>query len=574
MGKNSRIESTPAANVSGKAGTESAGSIPITRRRLLKIGAGAGLAAALAHGTRPASSRAAVDGPRAVPKAPNIVVLMTDQERHHMHWPAGWAEKNLPGLQRLKRNGLYFNRAYTAACQCSPSRALMMTGRFAPVNRVTQTFLWPGLVHKNRQPNIASLLREKAGYEVVWKGKWHLSYAVNAALGNGGEDWSAADIKAMEMNYGWSGWNPPDAGNAIEQWQPTEFGKFNGIATLGGGDPDNDGRYIDGPNPARRGQTAGFGESVVEFLKNRAPKLGQPFCLFVSLVNPHDVYVYPHFWKIAGYEHRAFVNLGIDLPPNYADDLLKKPSVQRAARAGYDRFAPLDTAQKRREYVNFYAYLNKLADQHVMTVLDTLEEAGLSDNTVILRFADHGEGGLSHGMREKAYTVYEEMIHIPLIVHNPKLYPEPLETDALYDHLDLMPTILDLAGVSDPQSYAMGASIVPVMRDPKKSVQDHTVFSFDDLFFLPASTPGGHIRAIREDDWTYAVYFGLDGSGVQYELYNIKSDPGQMDNLLYGAPASDVRREWSRLHRKLTRRFIETGNLPDSFAWPIEPARA
>ena len=124
-----------------------------------------------------------------VPKAPNIIVLMTDQERHHMHWPAGWTEKNLPSLQRLKRNGLYFKRAYTAATQCSPSRALMLSGRFAPTNRVTQTFIWPGLPHKNRLANIGSILKEKAGYEVVWKGKWHLSFAANAAPGNGGKDW-------------------------------------------------------------------------------------------------------------------------------------------------------------------------------------------------------------------------------------------------------------------------------------------------------------------------------------------------------------------------------------------------
>jgi choline-sulfatase len=407
---------------------DSIGSAPsITRRQLLKAGGGVGLAAVVGHATRPVLARAAVSAPGAIPKGLNIVVLMTDQERHHMHWPSGWAEKNLPGLQRLKRHGLYFNRAYTAACQCSPSRALMMTGRFAPVNRVTRTFLWPGLVHQNRQPNIASLLKDKAGYEVVWKGKWHLSYSVNAALGNGGENWSAADIAAMEANYGWSGWNPPDAGNAIERLQPTDFGTFNGMTSLGGGDADNDGRYVVGMKPGARGQTPGFGESVVEFLKHRAPKLGKPFCLFVSLVNPHDVYVYPNLWKLAGYQHEAFAKLGIDLPPNYADDLLKKPRVQRASRTSYNKLAPLDTPQARREYVNFYAHLNQLADSHVMTVLDTLEETGLMDKTVILRIADHGEGGLSHGMREKAYTIYEEMIHIPLIVHNPKMYPEPAE---------------------------------------------------------------------------------------------------------------------------------------------------
>src|SRR5580704_3692093 len=75
--------------------------------------------------------------------------------------------------------------------------------------------LWPGLPHKDRQPNVGSLLKEKAGYEVVWKGKWHLSYAANAAMGNGGEDWGPADIEVLEKNWGWSGWNPPDAGNAI-----------------------------------------------------------------------------------------------------------------------------------------------------------------------------------------------------------------------------------------------------------------------------------------------------------------------------------------------------------------------
>ena len=544
----------------------------ISRRRLLQLGAGMGIAAALSPMPRSSIARASASDAADVPKLPNIVVLMTDQERHHMHWPSGWAEKNLPGLQRLKRHGLYFNRAYTAVTQCSPSRALMMTGRFAPINRVTRTFLWPGLVHQNRQPNIASLLKEKAGYEVVWKGKWHLSYASNAAIGNGGEDWTEADIKAMEENYGWSGWNPPDAGNAIEQWQPTEFGKFNGSATLGGADPDNDGRYVNGGSTANRGQTPGFGEGVVEYLKNRAPKLGKPFCLFVSLVNPHDVYVYPNFYKMAGYKREAFVNLGIEMPPNYADDLSTKPSVQSAARAAFNKFSPIATAQARNEYVNFYAYLNTVVDQHIMTVLDTLQETGLMDHTIILRFADHGEGGMSHGMREKAYTAYEEMIHVPLIVHNPKLFPEPRETEAFYDHLDLLPTILDLAGVANPESYAIGKSIVPVMKDPSTSVQDHTVFSFDDLFFLPADVPAGHIRAIREGDWTYAVYFGMEGGRAEYELYNLKSDPLQLDNLAHGTPSPDVRKEWARLHRILTNSLIDASNLPDSFTWPLEPA--
>jgi choline-sulfatase len=564
----------------GRIGSSGASSTTTstTRRNVLRIGAGLAAVSGLPSGLgSPAIAQLTLN----VPKAPNIIVLMTDQERYHRHWPDGWAEKNLPSLQRLKRNGLYFQRAYTAACQCSPSRALMQTGRFAPVNRVTQTFLWPGLVHKDRQPNIASLLKEKAGYEVVWKGKWHLSYAANAAIGNGGEDWGPADIDVMEKKFGWSGWNPPDAGNAIQEFQGTPFGQFDGLRTLGGAKPNNDGRYVNGPDPSDAGQTAGVGgESVVEFLKNRAPTLGKPFCLFVSLVNPHDIGVFPgswmkpSAWELAGYRREDFASLGIELPPNNADDLSTKPKIQKLARDAYDKQAPLNDARARLDYVNFYAYLHTVVDKHIMTVLDTLEETGLTNDTIILRFADHGEGGLSHGMREKAYTVYEEMTHVPLIVHNPKLYPEPLDTNAFYDHLNLLPTILDLAGIADPESYGVGRSIVPIIRDPSKSVQDQTIFSYDDIFFLPPSAAGGHIRSVREGDWTYAVYFGLDGSGLEYELYDIKSDLGQMTNLLHDAPTPDIRKEWARLHKILTGRLVDFANLPDEFSWPLEPATA
>jgi arylsulfatase A-like enzyme len=555
----------------------------ISRRQLLGAG-GAGLAAALASRSG-GLANAAGASPAAAPtvgtrntgslrKAPNIIVLMTDQERHHVHWPTGWAEKNLPSLQRLKRNGLSFDRAYTAACQCSPSRAVMLTGRFSPLNRVTQTLLWPGLQHKSRQPNVASLLKEKTGYEVVWKGKWHLSYAANAAMGNGGEDWTPYDIQEMEENYGWSAWNPPDAGNAIVQAQSTPFGDFDGMATLGGGNPNNDGRYVVGTNPSDKGQTPGVADtqSTVDFLKSRGRKRDEPFCLFVSLVNPHDIGVYPNAWDRAGFKLGNFAGLGIELPPNYVDDLSTKPQIQKAARSAYDKVAPLDTAEKRMQYVNFYAYLHTVVDKHIMTILDTLEETGLMDDTIIIRYADHGEGGLSHGMREKAYTVYEEMIHIPLIVHNPKLYPEPRQTDAFYDHLNVLPTVLDLAGVSNPNSYGLGKSIVPILKDPSRSVQDHTIFSYDDLFFLPASASGGHIRGLRTDDWTYAVYFGLDGSGLEYELYDNKNDPGQLSNMLYGTPAADTKKDWSRLHKLLTARFVDAGNLPDAFTWPLDPA--
>src|SRR5262245_2743586 len=99
-------------SVSGRAaddesGDEEAGSAIAspTRRRLLRHAGG--LAVTLAGASPGIAGPAVARDAISLPRAPNIVVLMTDQERHHTHWPAGWTEKNLPGLQRLKRNGLY-----------------------------------------------------------------------------------------------------------------------------------------------------------------------------------------------------------------------------------------------------------------------------------------------------------------------------------------------------------------------------------------------------------------------------------------------------------------------------------
>ena len=103
-------------------------------------------------------------------------------------------------------------------------------------------------------------------------------------------------------------------------------------------------------------------------------------------------------------------------------------------------------------------------------------------------------------------------------------------------------------------------------------MQDSVLFSYDDVFGLSAGAAGANLRALRERDWTYAVYFGIDGSGIEYELYDLKTDPLQMNNLLHGSPPPQVRSEWERLHDMLTRKLVGAANLPLSFPWPLAPA--
>ena len=101
-------------------------------------------------------------------KRPNVIVLMTDQERHPMHWPDGWVEAHLPSMARLKKHGLTFERAYTASSMCSPSRATLLTSQFSTVTHVPLTLAdaspSPTLPSKDVLTNLASLVQKKTHY--------------------------------------------------------------------------------------------------------------------------------------------------------------------------------------------------------------------------------------------------------------------------------------------------------------------------------------------------------------------------------------------------------------------------
>ena len=89
--------------------------------------------------------------------------------------------------------------------------------------------------------------------------------------------------------------------------------------------------------------------------------------------------------------------------------------------------------------------------------------------------------------------------------------------------------------------FTCNVTLAPVLRDPSTSVQDSVLFSYDDVFGLPVSAAGAKLRALREGNWTYAVYFGRDGSGLEYELYDLVTDPLQLKNMLHGSPNAEIR---------------------------------
>jgi len=540
----------------------------VSRRAVLAgaaaVAAGAAVSACAPKATRRASL-ASSGGRR-----PNVLLLWTDQERSFQHWPAGWVAEHLPSQARLTRHGLIFDNAFTAAAQCTPSRATFLTSTYPVVSGVTNTLAAPLFPLQSHQMNLARLLGD-AGYRVGYKGKWHLSLPVQVGppgvFTENDSGWSAADIAEHARAYGVPQWNPPDAGT-------TEFS----LPTLGGGFANNDGRIVAGTTPGAVRQTAGYGESALEFLERYAGSdRSDPFCLFVSLVNPHDVSIFPRLWREAGYSREGFADLGISLPENLEDSLEAKPRIQRLFREYFgrsDQGGPLPTRRDQLDYVNFYAHLHEVVDRHVMKVLDALDAHGLAEDTVVFRFSDHGEQGLSHGLRQKMFTAYEETIRVPLVVSNPRLFPSPVRTSSYASLVDLLPTVAGLAGIDSAELRARGArglDLRPVFQDPTRSVQDSVLFTYDDWFGekferLTHGVPT-HIRCVREGTWMYAVYFTADGEAFDHELYDVASDPGQCTNLLSESPSASVVRETKRLHAKLTSKLESADALPGGFDW-------
>ena len=111
---------------------------------------------------------------------PNLVLIITDQERTPMHWPEGFADRHMPSRARLARHGVSFDQATCNTTMCSPSRATLLTGLMPAQHRVIDTLTADGpfsateTVLSPELPNLASMLRA-AGYDVQYRGKWHLS---------------------------------------------------------------------------------------------------------------------------------------------------------------------------------------------------------------------------------------------------------------------------------------------------------------------------------------------------------------------------------------------------------------
>ncbi len=514
---------------------------------------------------------------------PNLILLVTDQQRAPMHWPddPAWLDALMPNDAELRRTGMRFDRAFIATAMCSPSRASLLTGTYparhgvkltltygdlfpdrrhapdaartalaiarsgeVPRARVARSFLRGALRIGEKGgnepelppgiPTLATRLRA-LGYHVALKGKWHLTKPVTG-------EWSPADAERIERDHGFADWDPSDAGGDAK------------ARSFGGG--------LAGPCGA------GWDE---EYTRQMEAWLGredlpEPFCLVWNLINPHDVLGYPHSFATGGYALDEFADLDIPLPATIDEDLRTKPTVQALMKIGQTAYlGALRGREQQRRYVRFYAHLHRVVDEKIGRLLDQLGSAGdpasLRSRTVVVRTSDHGELGLSHGgMRQKMFNAYEEALRVPLVVSSPRLFDAPQSTGALVSLVDVVPTLLGLAGTERRDPALDGYDLGPILRGERDTVRDAVLFTFDDhqagTAFLEAPGQPNRIRCVRDERFKYAVYLDPAGrAGPEYELYDLAADPDEADNLVdkaTGTPRTAIARaELPRLRDRL-----------------------
>jgi arylsulfatase A-like enzyme len=383
---------------------------------------------------------------------------------------------------------------------------------------------------------------KQMGYRHVhWYGKWH--------VGNTPQD------------YGFQGWVPPDAGNYLS---------LND--TLGGGEPNNDGRFL---------------EEVTKFLttttrRQSSPRNREPFCLVASFVNPHDVYVAQHEPAL-GYTPKDFSRINVPLPSNYMEDPDQNNKPRAQGQMSF-RYVPFENSPQ--DYVNFYGFLHTVVDARIGALLDVLDDLDLTNSTLILRTADHGEQALSHSLVEKFYNCYQESIHIPFVVSNPIAFPTPQSTTAFTSHVDILPTLFQLGRKGKQEEsfagYWKGKDLMPLLEDPQSTnamltikgdaneprleevlgVQPHIHFTYDDI-----SCPGAPsiVRCICTTEYKYAVYFTPDGLDADWELYDLSKDPKENVNLAGDPNYLSVQKQ---LDQELQRTMTDMGTMPTEFHWP------
>jgi arylsulfatase A-like enzyme len=438
---------------------------------------------------------------------PNIVLIHTDQQRIDTLRCYGF-ERHSPAADRLAREGVRFEHAFTPIAICSPARASLLTGLYAHNHGMLNNTHERDAILLDlpaETPTLTGLLAD-AGYCCGHVGKWHvgryktpLDFGCHDYLGHGGGAANRTlEVRAYEQYLADDGITP--AGGEMDQivWMLRHNGWFPASCRV--------------PGPPGATNAAFLGAEARRLLRAYAEQ-HQPFFLKLDFPEPH--------WGCRCPEPYASMYPPREIPPwpNFPDDFAGRPATyrQRQHQWAADRLEWRQWA----DYVSKYLGLMALVEDQIVGVLDLLDELGLSEHTLVAYTSDHGDLAGSHGLFNKGPVMVEEIYRIPLLVRWPGLAPAGSVRDELVLNMDLMPTLLDAAGVPHPQRLD-ARSLVPLLRGEPAEWPDHVFWAYhgEELGLYSQ-------RGIRTHRHKY-VYNANDID----ELYDLETDPAEMRNLI------------------------------------------
>lgn len=425
--------------------------------------------------------------------SPNVLFICVDDLKPVLG-SYGDSHAKTPNLDRLAKRAVVMEAAYCNQAVCAPSRNALMTG----LRPQTLGIYDLGTNFRKSRPDAVTLSQHfsKRGYRSEALGKiFHVGH------GNG-EDAASWDVPHFSAWKVGSYKAPRDSGN------PAGKGPAFEIADVA------DDSYPDGF----------LATEVIRRLTNAKGRPETPFFMAVGFSKPHLPFCAPkRYWDL--YDPAKLPLATVTTPPADAPEFAPQFGGELRSYDGVPRKGPLPESLQRNLVHGYYAATSYM-DAQLGRVLDKLEELGLSENTIVVVWGDHGWHLGDHGMWCK-HTNYEQAARIPLIIAAPGLAAARRST--LVETVDIYPTLSELAGLPMPVGLD-GVSFAKVLRDPEERGRESIVHVY------PRNNRLG--RAIRTSRFRMVEWKapGAEKSTATYELYDYEKDPLETQNLAASQP--------------------------------------
>lgn len=506
-------------------------------RLSLSIWSGGRLASVVLLGVLSTSLWAAEQGPG----RPNLLFIWTDEQRADTMAAYGNTKIHAPNLDKLASESIVFKNAYVTQPVCTPSRSSVMTGLWPHTNGCTTNN-----VPLAKEVHCLPELITDRQYRTAYMGKWHLGDEIFTQHG-------FEEMVSIEDGYA------RYYGPGRDRTQRSDYHHF---LIANGYKPDqNDGTF--GREFACR---LPIEHCKPEFLETKACKFlrehrQEPFILYVNFLEPHM----PFFGPLDR-EHSLDE---VYLPANFADPLEEnEPLRYRLMREHCEQAYGRDEAAFK-ELTRKYWGLVTQVDHSVGQILTTLDELGLAEKTIVVFTSDHGDMMGSHKLVTKT-MMYEESVRVPWLMRVPSIGRRQRVITTPVSHIDLVPTLLDLMGMSIPDRL-QGQSLAPLMRG-EKVAEDHVFVEWNPGTGVHVVEGGSklaskaEIERIRQarirtvvspDGWKLCL-----SDTDKSQLFNLREDPGETRNLFDSGRHEDVVARLTERIRRWQEKTGDTVKLP------------